>query len=54
MEPGEYVTDVGTDHRPRSDQPEPTGPIGREDPLADHHIEEVLAALNAVRVAEAP
>ena len=54
MKPRESVTDGGSDHRPRGRQREPSLAIGREDPLADHHVEEVLALLNALHAAKAP
>jgi hypothetical protein len=53
MKPRDYRTDTGTDRRPGDRQPEPDAANGHEDPLADHHNEEVLAELSAVRAANA-
>jgi hypothetical protein len=44
----DQLTDAGTDHRPQARQREPTGASAGEEPLADHHAEEVLAALKGV------
>ena len=54
MKPHDYRTDTGTGGLPRGRQRDRTGAIAHEDPPADHHIEEVLAALNAVRAAKSP
>jgi hypothetical protein len=46
----DYPTGTGTDHRPqdRRRELEPTEAAADEEPLADHHAVEVLAALRRV------
>lgn len=48
MKPREDLTDIGPHDRLRCWQPEPPRGTGHEEQLADHHREELLAALNAV------
>lgn len=46
--PRDDFAENGTYDRLRCDQPEPPRGTGHEEQLADHHREELLAALNAV------
>jgi hypothetical protein len=52
MKVRDYLPDTGSDHRPGNRQPAHLGAVATEDLLLDHHIEEVLSELHAVRAAK--